>query len=235
MFDSVLITGTSRGLGLAMVRNCLRAGALVFAAARHPDATDLVSLQDAYGPRLIRIPMDVTRTDSVSAAAKRVAQHTDWLDLVVNNAAAHPVDTKEPLETMNPDHCLDIFDVNTIGPLRVVKAFLPLLERSRIPTVANISSDAGSIGTSRRDREFAYCMSKAALNMESVLLQNHLLDRGIRVLAIHPGWVRTDMGGPRAPLDVADAAAQVLEAIRAARDAADKAVFVDNQGRPLLY
>ena len=235
MFNTVLITGTSRGLGLGMTRHCLQLGATVFAAARHPDTPELAALQDTYGARLIRIPMDVSQTDSVVSAAEQVAQVTDHLDLVVNNAAAHPVDSKEPLEHMEPDNCLDIFSINTIGPLRVVKAFLPLLERGKQPTVANISSEAGSISSSQRGREFAYCMSKAALNMQSVLLQNALYDRGIRVLAIHPGWIRTDMGGPRAPLDVAEAAVRVLGAIREARDPADGPVFVDTQGHPMPY
>jgi NAD(P)-dependent dehydrogenase (short-subunit alcohol dehydrogenase family) len=118
-----------------MVRHCLREGSVVFAAARHPDAPELVSLQDAYSSRLIRIPMDVSRTDSVTVAAEQVARHTDRLDLVINNAGAHPVDSKAPLAHMDPDNCLDIFNLNTVGPLRVVKAFLPLLERGSHPTV----------------------------------------------------------------------------------------------------
>lgn len=231
----ILITGASRGLGLALARQCLAQGATVFAATRGPDNPPLDEWTTQAGDRLIHIQMDVARTEAVEAAVRQIATHTDRLDWVINNAGMHPPDSREPLATVSPDHCLETFNVNTVGPLRVAKACLPLLTRAASPLLANISSEAGSSGGSRRDREYAYCMSKAALNMQSVLLSNHLRDQGVRVHAIHPGWIRTDMGGPRAPL-APDEAATVLIATLAGIDPTDDLpVFIDYQGRAMPY
>ena len=86
--------------------------------------------------------------------------------------------------------------------------FLPLLEKSGLKLIINILSEAGSVADCRRENQFAYCMSKAALNMQSKILQNYLKPRGFKILAIHPGWIRTNMGGPQAPLP-AEGAAEV--------------------------
>ncbi len=136
---------------------------------------------------------------------------------------------------MSPDNCLETFNINTVGPLRVAKACLPLLARAASPLLANISSEAGSSGGSRRDREYAYCMSKAALNMQSVLLSNHLRDRGVRVHAIHPGWIRTDMGGPRAPLAPDEAASVLLATLARFQHKQEAPVFIDYQGNAMPY
>ena len=100
-------------------------------------------------------------------------------------------------------------DVNAFGPLRVTQQFLPLLEKGQMKRLVYISSEAGSIGDCPRKTEFGYTMSKAALNMEVKLLNNYLEPRGYAVFAIHPGWIRTDMGGPNADISAEEAAEDV--------------------------
>src|SRR5262249_57807923 len=125
-------------------------------------------------------------------------------------------------------------DVNALGPLRVVQAFLPLLRAGRSPLLVNVSSEAGSIGPAGRDREFDYCMSKAALNMATRLLGNYL-SGAVRVLALHPGWLRTDMGGPHAALDPDAVAETVSERLLGDDPAPSSSLFIDHQGRPLPW
>src|SRR5262249_6485090 len=125
-------------------------------------------------------------------------------------------------------------DINAIGPLRVVQAFLPLLRRGSSPLLVNVSSEAGSIGLSGRDREFDYCMSKAALNMATRLLHNYL-SGAVRVLALHPGWMRTAMAGPHAALDPQAVAEMVSERLLSEPPAPSDALFIDHRGDPLPW
>ena len=99
----------------------------------------------------------------------------------------------------------------------------------------NISSESGSIGDARRNKEFDYCMSKAALNMATKLLDNYLSGEGIRVIAVHPGWMRTDMGGQNADLDPYETSVRLTE-LFAGFDRTDRnLIFMDNEGRTLSW
>ena len=139
------------------------------------------------------------------------------------------------LENADLDECLPVYDVNAVGPLRVVKAFLPLIKKSGQGLIVNISSESGSIGDARRNKEFDYCMSKAALNMATKLLDNYLSGEGIRVIAVHPGWMRTDMGGQNADLDPYETSVRLAE-LFAGFDRTDRnLIFMDNEGRTLSW
>jgi NAD(P)-dependent dehydrogenase (short-subunit alcohol dehydrogenase family) len=93
----------------------------------------------------------------------------------------------------------------------MIKHALPLVRKGKRKLIVNISSEAGSIGNSWRKSEYAYCMSKAALNMASSILHNDLRREGIKVLAVHPGWFSSDMGGSAAPITPVTAAEQVVK------------------------
>lgn len=122
-----------------------------------------------------------------------------------------------------------------MGPLRVAKAFLPMLRRNGRGLIVNISSESGSIGDARREKEFDYCMSKAALNMATKLLDNYLSDSGIRVIAVHPGWMRTDMGGQNADLDPGETAARLAELFERFDVKSGEPIFLDNKGHALPW
>jgi NAD(P)-dependent dehydrogenase (short-subunit alcohol dehydrogenase family) len=125
-------------------------------------------------------------------------------------------------------------EVNAIAPLKVVEVFLPLILAGHKRLIVNITSEAGSIGNMRREREYAYCMSKAALNMASKILDNRLRREGIKVLALHPGWFSSDMGGGDAPITPRQAAFNVGRTILKDRHSR-KAVYVDARGRKLPW
>jgi len=233
MAETVLITGANRGLGLALTDEFLRQGFHVFAGCRR-SGERLQSLAAHFPQALTIVPLDVADAESVRQAARTVAGLTDALDILINNAAVHLEGNKPTLEDDPGSHWLQTLDVNALGPLRVTREFLPLLAKGRRKMIVNVSSEAGSIADCWRDREYAYCMSKAALNMQSRILHNYLSPRGFKVLAVHPGWMRTDMGGPNADIDPAEAAAGIFQ-LATRSWSPDDPIYVDYQGRPMRW
>ncbi|MDP4089368.1 MAG: SDR family oxidoreductase [Bacillota bacterium] len=230
MCKKVLITGASRGLGLCFTRKYLEDGGVVFACARDVQASGLVELKEKYGDALIPVEIDVVGTEAVNKAAKTVSQYTDKLDIIINNAAVHSATSFDILEETDLDDCLPVYDINAVGPLRVTKAFLPLITQSANGLIVNISSESGSISTAGRVKEFDYCMAKAALNMGTKLLHNYLKDRKVNVIAVHPGWMRTDMGGSNAHLDPYETACKLTELFKRIGKDIEGPVFIDNDG-----
>jgi NAD(P)-dependent dehydrogenase (short-subunit alcohol dehydrogenase family) len=229
MRKTVLITGATRGLGFCFARRYLEAGALVFAGVRELSAPGILQLQQDYGDNIIPVVLEVTDTSSVGLAVHVIGTYTDHIDILINNAAIHNDTSFELLESADIDDCLRVYDVNSLGPLRVVKALLPMIRNSNEAKVINISTESGSISTCGREKEFDYCMSKAALNMAAKLLANYLGKDGITVLAVHPGWMRTDMGGRNADLDPYETACQMVEIFEHVK-ASNNPVFIDNKG-----
>jgi NAD(P)-dependent dehydrogenase (short-subunit alcohol dehydrogenase family) len=214
MNQIAVVTGADRGLGLALTARLLQKGWRVFAgqymsawpelgelAARHPDALRLV-------------PLDVGDTDSVSAAAQRVAGQAEHVDLLINNAGVNSAtSTREIPEPQDYDEMLRLYNINALGPLRVVEALLPLLERGQLKRLCFVSSEAGSINRAQRTAWFGYCSSKAALNMAVRMLFNKLRPQGYTFRLYHPGWMRTYMSGAKnaqAELEPEEAAVPAL-------------------------
>lgn len=229
--QTVLIAGASRGLGLCFTQKYLEDGCLVLAGVRNPEDVRLKELVRRYPDTCILLPMDVTDTGTVEKAAVLAAKKTEHIDLIINNAGIHAESSFEVLEEADLDDCLMVYDVNAVGPLRVVKAFLPMLSGSENGLIVNISSESGSISNAGREKEFDYCMSKAALNMGTKLLDNYLCKRGIKVIAVHPGWMRTDMGGANAALDPYETACQLAELFAKVDRTNREVTFMDNTGK----
>jgi NAD(P)-dependent dehydrogenase (short-subunit alcohol dehydrogenase family) len=200
---TILITGASRGIGAALANHWLGRGHAVIAAARNPDgARDLWELERDYGDRLTTVGLDVESNASVAAAAKALEGRT--IDVLVNNAGVLPA-SEAPFARLSEGDVVKAMSVNAIGPIRVTQAFLPHLERAEAPIVVVISSLMGSLADNRSGRAYAYRMSKAAANM---FVRSFAVDHPkIVAVTMHPGWVATDMGGPRAPVRAVDAAA----------------------------
>lgn len=232
MDRTVLITGANRGLGLCLSRVFLEAGSHVIAGARQT-SPELRELNAAFPERLVCVTLDVTSTESVRAASAEVTARCGAIDALINNAAILLQTERGTIETLDVDAGRAIFDVNALGPLRVTQAFLPLLHAGAGKLIVNVSSEAGSIGDCWRKDDVPYCMSKAALNLQTKILHNHLAPLGFRLMAVHPGWLRTDMGGARAHLDPNEAA-QALHALIATR-APDAPLFVDHRGQALAF
>ncbi len=231
--QTILITGASRGLGLALTETYASQGFTVFAGHRGP-APNLDKLTREASGTVVPVRLDVTNPDVIRSARVQVLQHTSGLDVLINNAAVLLETGRGRLETMNIEVGLETFDANSLGPLRVVQAFLPLLRAGTRKLIVNVSSEAGSIADCWRKDEHLYCMSKAALNVQTAILRNQLAPEGFELLAVHPGWMRTEMGGPNADIDSKEAAAGILELTQTRRDPAVQ-FYVDYLGTPLRW
>ena len=211
----VLITGANRGIGLALTRAYLERGDRVAATCRHlAKAADLHKLKETFRDDLIILRADVGLGRSVAAAAEDAELHLPRLDVLINNAGVAPGKPKQPLEGLELAQVRDALETNALGPLRTVRSFLPLLRKSRQPRVVNVSSGAGSL--SRNPLEgpsYAYSGSKAALNMFTRIMAAEFRDQALCIVAMTPGWVRTDMGGPDAELDVTTVAGEMVNTI----------------------
>jgi NAD(P)-dependent dehydrogenase (short-subunit alcohol dehydrogenase family) len=236
MRETVFITGADRGLGLELVRHFCTAGWRVYAGtyANGPDL--LKKLAGQSGGHVIVVPQDVSSVESVQASARDVAQRESQLDLLINVAGVVPGNALAPITDLNLEagHDAHVMEVNAFGPLRVVQAFLPLLERGSRKLIVNVSSEAGSISKSQRVNHYRYCMSRAALNMGCKILQNWLKPKGIKVLAIEPGWMKTEMGGPNATLDPAVPAAGIF-ALAERKWSVDDPIYMDYEGNLLNW
>lgn len=196
----ILITGANRGLGLEFVRQYAAAGARVFAGCRSPDtAEDLQALAGEHPGQVLPCPLDVRERDSIDAVAAHITGNGDGtLDLLINNAGVSP--RGEEFSNIRAEDMLEVLRVNTAAPLIVAQRCHALLATSKHPCIVNISSAMGSLAKKDYGRHYSYASSKAALNMVTRAEAADLHADGIIVVALHPGWVRTDLGGPRAAL-----------------------------------
>lgn len=206
----MVITGANRGLGLALVKEALATGYQVVATARDPSsATELVALREQNPNRLSLQSLDVSSDDSVAKFAGQVSE----IDVLINNAAIFPEGGEETVDHWQMKHLTEAFETNVVGVARVTQALLAVLKKSPSPRVINISSTAGSISGKRSHSFYAYSTSKAALNMLTRTMAFDLSRSGITVVAVHPGWVQTEMGGTDATLTPKDSASPLVKMI----------------------
>ncbi len=239
-FRHALVTGANRGLGLAMARRLLAAGSHVVAACRHPGkATALNTLAGEHPGRLHVLPLDVAEPKSHAELARElplVLGEDGRLDLLVNNAGV--LHGGERFGQVTPSDLDTSLRINAVGPFLLTQALAPFLADAEAERpgaiVANLSSQLGSIAQRHEFRTPSYAIGKAAQNMGTVLLDRALAPRGIRVVALHPGWVRTDMGGAQAPLAPEDAVAALLRTLDGLGPQ-DGGRFLDGDGHTLPW
>lgn len=221
----VLITGSNRGIGFAMVEDYLSSGDVhIFATCRQPEkASALNNLVEQYSDNLTIVPLEVTSQESIDAALNLVQAKTDSLDILINNAGVD--NGNQSLEHITPEMMMETYAINTVAPLMISKAFLPLLKKDA--KLIHISTSMASLGNRTSGGNYAYCSSKAALNMMMRGLASDLRSRGIITIALDPGWTRTDMGGQSASLSAQESAEGVISVI-------DNLTIQDN-GRYLAY
>jgi NAD(P)-dependent dehydrogenase (short-subunit alcohol dehydrogenase family) len=199
-----VVTGANRGIGLELCRQLAARGDQVFATAREPArATELRGLGVKVQALELR---DQASVDAFGKALDGVA-----VDVLVNNAGRGGAGPG--IDELDWDIVADYFWVNAIGTMRVVQALLPAMRRGRAKKIIQLSTAMASIADNHSGGSYAYRSSKAALNMLNRSLAYELLPEGFTCLAMNPGWVQTDMGGPNARLTVAESVTGMLRVI----------------------
>jgi NAD(P)-dependent dehydrogenase (short-subunit alcohol dehydrogenase family) len=173
----------------------------VFAGKYRINCPLLEELKKQFPETLEIVTMDVRDTDSVRAAAASILQKTESLDILINNAAVWlDHGTGDILEGhQNYDIIMEQFNVNAVGAIRVTEALIHALLKGFDKMVANVSSEAGSLGGNYKSNQLGYCMSKAAMNMMSCCVLYAIRPHGGMVLNLHPGWMQSVIGGPAGP------------------------------------
>ncbi|WP_141500495.1 SDR family oxidoreductase [Paenibacillus luteus] len=225
---NILITGANRGLGLALATEACKRGHHVIAGVRSPgsDAEGLQKLLAAFPEQVTILPLDVADENSVRYASEQAGSRLSSLDAVINSAAIL-LGRDQKLEQLDMEQVEQSFQINLYGPIVVLKHFLPLLRQGSQQVIINISSEAGSFAGAYGG-DYSYALSKSALNMFSAQLKRELAPAGIIVHALHPGWIKTDMGGDQAPGDAASSAVGILNLVER-KTTADE-LFIDHSG-----
>lgn len=206
---TTLITGCNRGIGLELVRQYAQAGWRVFATCRNPKAAySLNAIAAASQGRVTVHRLDVTRAEDVEEVVTAVGQSP--IDLLINNAgiAGQP---NSPFGSTDAGAWCEAFQVNAIAPLKLMEAFVSAVAKSRGRLIACLGSKMGSISGNSSGGSYVYRSSKAALNAVVRTAALDLQAKGITVVAVHPGWAKTDMGGPSAQMNVADSVRRLRE------------------------
>ena len=224
---TVLITGANRGIGLSLVKNYLAQGWQVHATYRSEKSSqDLLELE---GDNLTCHPLDVTDYQGLSEFANALPA----LDVLINNAGYYGP-KGYGFGNTDIDEWRKVFEINTIAPLKLVEALFPNLQRGQLKKVACLSSKVGSMTENTSGGGYIYRSSKAALNSVVKSLSNDLSSQNFTVLALHPGWVQTEMGGPNALIDTQTSAAGLVEVIERA-DISRSGEFINYDGTALPW
>jgi NAD(P)-dependent dehydrogenase (short-subunit alcohol dehydrogenase family) len=202
-----LVTGANKGIGFEVVRELARLGLRVFLGARNPKAGRAAAEKLKMEGDVFFLEMDVSDPDSIRRAAEELANQSDRLDVLVNNAGILLDGDKDAL-TVTTGIFEETIRTNTLGPWLVAQAFVPLLKKSPVPRIVNISSSGGQLEGGADGWAPGYCVSKTALNGVTVQLAAALPKFAVN--SVCPGWVRTDMGGENANRSVAEGAATIV-------------------------
>jgi NAD(P)-dependent dehydrogenase (short-subunit alcohol dehydrogenase family) len=221
--STVLITGANRGIGLELVRHYAGGGNRVHATCRRPEeAGDL----DAIDGDVTVHELDTTDHEALERLGATI---TEAIDIVIANAGIYGPDKgSQSFADVTPGALLKTAEVNLVGTVKTLQTFLPHVLKSEGRKLVAITSKMGSIGDASGNA-VAYRTSKTALNMAMCCAANELKEKGIAVGTLHPGWVRTDMGGPNGNIDAPESA-RGLAGIIDRLQPSDKAAFLDYKG-----
>ncbi|XP_054476143.1 C-factor [Anoplopoma fimbria] len=259
---NLLVTGSNRGIGLELVKQLAERTGLdahIYACCRAPEATGAEALRDLttqYPGKITIIKLDMSDEDSISAAVQAVNEQigAGGLNLLINNAAIIGPSTPGPLSATGKKDMMEVYETNVVGPFLIAKMFLPLLQRAaemhspekdegekmscRRSAIINISTLISSIAkcpeTFAEAQMYPYRASKAALNMVTRCQSEDFKRHNILVTAIHPGWVRTGMGGGHAPLSPQESVHGMLTMMSSLSDK-DSGMLLDWQGNTIPW
>jgi len=209
-----LITGANKGIGFETARQLGQQQVTILLGARDPAKGEAAAGKlRGEGLDVRALPLDVTNTESIRRAVEKVAQEFGRLDILINNAGVMVDDQTKKVSQQSLDAWRTTFDTNVFGLIATTQGFLPLLLKSAAGRIVNLSSILGS-NTLHSDPQSpiydfkvpAYNVSKSAVNAYTVQLAYELRDTPIKVNAAHPGWVKTEMGGEGATMELPDGA-----------------------------
>lgn len=230
--QNVVISGANRGIGLGLVERFIEQGYCVLGGVR--DMSRCADLEELAQKGDVRIHLlDVTNDDSVNSFATWVMSTTSSIDVLMNNAGIMD-ERAHHLEDVDIEYTRNVFNVNVLGPLRLTKALLPVLREGGAAKVGNMSSRMGSIADNHSGGYYAYRASKTSLNMITMSMSRDLVNEGIIPVALHPGWVRTEMGGPNGAIDVATST-HGLFAVMEGLETSDGGSFIQWDGTNLPW
>jgi NAD(P)-dependent dehydrogenase (short-subunit alcohol dehydrogenase family) len=228
MTQTYLITGASRGIGLEFVKVLAGRGDRIIAAVRDPaSAKDLAAVRGAV--RII--PLDVSDAASIAGLRERVG--AEPIDVLINNAGVASRGTKV-LAELGAAEMLLVFMVNSVAPMLVTRQVIENLRAGARKTIVQITSQLASIANNTGGSSYGYRASKTALNQLNRSLANELRPEGFTCAAMHPGWVRTDMGGAGADLTVEQSVSHMVRVIDGLTPKQSGA-FLNYDGAPLPW
>lgn len=228
----VLITGANRGLGLEFCRQYAADGWHVIACCRKPEQSqDLVKLARQYSPLQLE-SLDVADFAQIEVLSQKLS--ACCIDVLINNAGVYGDTGNGGFGQLDYQAWAKTLLVNTQAPVKMAEAFLPQIQCSDKKLIVNISSLMGSIADNTSGGSILYRSSKAALNAAMKSLAIDLNKQAIGVLTLHPGWVKTDMGGPNALIDVTESIAG-MRAVIAAFSLAQSGDFIRYDGKPMAW
>lgn len=194
---TLLITGANRGIGLEFVRQYAAEGWRVFACCRKPAAADLLNrLINQFPDRIQAHALDVTAHQQIEQLAQTLTGQP--IDLLINNAGVYPPDRGDAFGKTDYAAWQHAFEANTMAPLKMTEAFIKQVARSELKTIVTITSKMGSVADNRGGGSYIYRSSKSGVNIVVKSLSIDLNPQKIIAVVLHPGWVKTDMGGPGA-------------------------------------
>lgn len=230
--NTVLVTGANRGLGLEFCRQYAEAGWRVLAGCRRPEQAGALQALAGQHAALSVHALDVADHGSIDRLA---AQWQDVaIDVLLNNAGVYGDDRGNDFGRMDYRLWEEVLRINTLGPVKMAEAFLSQVQRSERKLLVAVTSLMGSIADNGSGHSLMYRSSKAALNAAVRSLALDLRPRGVGLLLVHPGWVKTDMGGAEAPLAAVDSVAGMRRLVEEF-DLRHSGDFVNYLGKPLPW
>jgi len=229
---TVLVTGANRGLGLEFVRQYADDGWRVLAACRAPkSARELKELGSRHAKRIAVLALDVTDGESVRVAAGHL--RGEPIDLLLNNAGVGSP-PRQKIGSLDYAAWARVLDANVLGPARMIEAFVESVAKGRDKRIVTVTSLMGSIADNSSGGSYAYRSSKAGVNAAMKSFSVDLAPRGITCVVVHPGWVRTDMGGAGGKLAPAESV-KSLRALIESLKSKDSGKFFNYDGKPLPW
>jgi NAD(P)-dependent dehydrogenase (short-subunit alcohol dehydrogenase family) len=228
---NVLVTGANRGLGLGFVKNYLEKNINVVSTTRElKSSKELLALKEKFPNNLEIFELDLLKEGAGYALANFLGDRP--IDILINNAGVGS--TNQHLQAVSPKPWLEVLKVNLIAPLMVTQSIIDNVKKGSDKKIYFLSSQLGSIADNTSGGMYIYRSSKTGLNQVVKSLSVDLKPQGITVVSLHPGWVKTDMGGPNAPVSIDESIEGMMQVIYST-DIRDTGRFLNYDGKELPW